>query len=126
MVTNELMSNRYKINRARLIDAYDRCLTFYRLINALGEQASGALERTGDEEEEGLEPSSSPQPSHSNFVSISLFVKWKIPFYGSGKKNPYKCICKAKKAVTLTSYSNISLNYFCPMTIVYKFNHKPP
>jgi len=67
-----------------------------------------------------------PHPKSLEFCLHFFICKMAITFYGLGEKNLYKSICKAGKAVTLTSYSNISLNYFCTMTIVHKFNHKPP
>jgi len=76
VVTNELMSNQYdkKSSEPELIDAFDRCLICYRLINAWGEPASGVLERAGDKEEEGLEPSSSSPPKVTRVLSPFLYL----------------------------------------------------
>lgn len=41
-----------------------------------------------------------PPPSHLNFISMPLFVKWQF-YLMDGEKNLYKSICKGEKAVNM-------------------------
>lgn len=101
IVTNEFTRNPYNKDQpgSELIDAYDRFLICYKVIQAQGEPAWGWCMKKGRLEGGPGAELQLPHPESFKFRLHFFICKMAIPVCESREKNLHAKVCKVEKAI---------------------------